>query len=132
MHGLATPLCSRLGIDVPLVQAPIGSAATPELAASVSNAGGLGMLALTWTEPEQARRRIRRVRELTDRPFGVNLVLEFPIDDHLAVCRQEDVPVVSTVWGDPVDVGRRIRDAGAVHFHSVGGVDEARSTSRSR
>src|SRR5262247_2865667 len=125
MKALATPLCSRLGIDVPLVQAPIGSASTPELVASVSNAGGLGMLALTWTTPEQARRRIRRVRDLTDRPFGVNLVLDFPIDDKLAVCLQEQVPVVSTTWGDPAAVGGRIHDKGALHLHSVGAVDEA-------
>ena len=75
MSGLATPLCARLGIDVPVVQAPIGSSSTPQLVAAVANAGGLGMLALTWTPPQQAGQRMRRVRELTDRPFGVNLVL---------------------------------------------------------
>jgi NAD(P)H-dependent flavin oxidoreductase YrpB (nitropropane dioxygenase family) len=74
---LATPLCDRLGIQLPIVQAPIGSAATPELVAAVANAGGLGMLALTWVTVPQAVDRIRRVRQLSDRPFGVNLVLEF-------------------------------------------------------
>ena len=49
--SLATPLCALLGIDVPIVQAPIGSATCPELAAAVSGAGGLGTLALTWTGP---------------------------------------------------------------------------------
>jgi Nitronate monooxygenase len=44
-----TPFCRRLGLTAPVVQAPIGSASTPELAAAVSNAGGLGMLALSWT-----------------------------------------------------------------------------------
>jgi NAD(P)H-dependent flavin oxidoreductase YrpB (nitropropane dioxygenase family) len=126
MSGLATPLCSRLGIDVPLVQAPIGSATTPELVASVSNAGGLGMLALTWTTPEQARTRIQRVRELTDRPFGVNLVLAFPVDDNLAVCLQERVSVVSTTWGDPAAVAARIHEAGALHLHTVSAASESR------
>lgn len=120
-----TPLAQRLGITVPIVQAPVGSAAAPELVAAVSAAGGLGMLALTWQDPAQARHSIRRVRELTTRPFGANLVLEFPVADLLGVCLDEGVPVISTFWGDPADAGRRIRAAGALHLHSVGAVDEA-------
>lgn len=46
-----TPFCRGLGLTAPVVQAPVGSASTPELAAAVSNAGGLGMLALSWTPP---------------------------------------------------------------------------------
>ena len=57
---LVTPLCDRLGIELPIVQAPIGSAATPELAAAVADAGGLGMLALTWVTRQQAAHRVRR------------------------------------------------------------------------
>lgn len=57
---LVTPLCDRLGIQLPIVQAPIGSAATPELVAAVADAGGLGMLALTWVTEGQAVNRIRR------------------------------------------------------------------------
>lgn len=123
---MTTPLCSRLGIDVPVVQAPIGSASTPELVAAVSNAGGLGMLSLTWSPAGEVRQRVPRVRELTGRPFGVNLVLDFPIDDRLAVCLDEGVPIVSTFWGDPAAVNRRIGAAGALHLHSVGSAGEAR------
>jgi NAD(P)H-dependent flavin oxidoreductase YrpB (nitropropane dioxygenase family) len=122
---MRTPLCGWLGIDLPIVQAPVGSAASPELVAAVSAAGGLGMLAVTWQSPAQARRSIRRVRELTRRPFGANLVLDFPIDDLLSVCLDENVPVVSTFWGDPARVGPRIRASGAVHMHTVGSVGEA-------
>ena len=93
--------------------------------AAVSAAGGLGMLALTWQGPAQARRSIRRVRELTSRPFGANLVLEFPVADLLSVCLDEGVPVISTFWGDPSEAGRRVRAAGALHLHTVGAVDEA-------
>jgi NAD(P)H-dependent flavin oxidoreductase YrpB (nitropropane dioxygenase family) len=50
---LGTALCDRLGIDLPIVQAPVGSAAGPELVAAVSEAGGLGMLALTWHTPSR-------------------------------------------------------------------------------
>ncbi|GGQ51540.1 NAD(P)H-dependent flavin oxidoreductase [Couchioplanes azureus] len=124
-RGLRTDLSARLGIAVPVVQAPVGSAAAPGLAAAVSAAGGLGMLALTWSGAGRARDGVRAVRRRTHRPFGVNLVLDFPVDDILAVCLQETVPVVSTFWGDPASVSRRIRDAGALHMHTVGSVPEA-------
>jgi NAD(P)H-dependent flavin oxidoreductase YrpB (nitropropane dioxygenase family) len=123
---LTTPLCDRLGIRVPIVQAPIGSAATPQLAAAVADAGGLGMLALTWVTGQQAVDRIRRVRQLTDGQFGVNLVLDFPIDDILDACLGEGVPVVSTFWGDPARVTERVHAAGALHLHTVGTAEEAR------
>ncbi|MEU8228042.1 nitronate monooxygenase [Actinoplanes sp. NPDC048967] len=124
-RGIRTPLCERLGIDVPLVQAPIGSAAGPELAAAVADAGGLGMLALTWRGAGPARDDIRRVRRLTARPFGVNLVLDFPVADTLDMCLAEGVPVISTFWGDPRPVSGTIRAARALHMHTVGSVAEA-------
>jgi NAD(P)H-dependent flavin oxidoreductase YrpB (nitropropane dioxygenase family) len=124
--ALRTPLCDRLGIDVPILQAPIGSASTPELVAAVAEAGGLGMLALTWMPIDEAVRCVRRVRELTDRAFGVNLVLAFPIADLLDACLDERVPIVSTFWGDPRAASDRIHAGGALHFHTVGTVDEAR------
>jgi nitronate monooxygenase/enoyl-[acyl-carrier protein] reductase II len=114
-----------MGIDLPIVQAPVGSAAGPKLVAAVSEAGGLGMLALTWQTPEQARRNIRRTRELTTRPFGANLVLDFPVEDLLTVCLDEGVPIISTFWGDPSRVNARVRGAGALHLHTVGEVAEA-------
>jgi NAD(P)H-dependent flavin oxidoreductase YrpB (nitropropane dioxygenase family) len=123
---LATPLCNQLGVQLPIVQAPIGSAATPELAAAVANAGGLGMLAATWHTPQQAADQIRQVRQLTDRPFGVNLVLEFPIDELLGACLAEGLPVISTFWGDPAKVTGRVQAAGVLHLHTVGTAEEAR------
>ncbi len=124
--SIETPLLGRLGIRYPIVQAPIGSLTTPRLAAAVSEAGGLGTLALTWTSPDQARERIRRVREMTDRPFAINLVLSFPVDDLLEVSLDEGVPIISTFWGDAGQVSERIHTAGAVHMHTVGSVTEAR------
>jgi len=124
--ALATPLCARLGLTTPIVQAPIGSAATPELVAAVSNAGGLGMLALTWTEPAQAGAAILRTRELTGAAFGVNLVLEWEQHARLAVCLEAGATVVSTFWGDPAPYVAAIHDAGALHLHTVGSAAEAR------
>src|SRR5688572_23394984 len=68
---LRTPLTDLLDIDVPIVQSGMG----PELAAEVSRAGGLGVLAGLRLGADEIRRDIRRLRELTDRPFGVNLWL---------------------------------------------------------
>lgn len=125
MTVLRTPLCERLSIDVPIVQAPIGSAAAPQLVAAVADAGGLGMLALTWRGPEQARRDIGLVRQLTGQPFAVNLVLDFPVADTLAICLDEGVPIISTFWGDPAQVSPQIHQSGALHMHTVGSVAEA-------
>lgn len=124
--SLTTPLCRRLGIDLPIVQAPIGSTVTPELVAAVSHAGGLGMLALTWTPAERIAPIVDRVRELTGRPFGANFVLDFPVDDGLDACLDQGVPVISTFWGDPTTYTARIHAAGALHLHTVGTADEAR------
>ena len=126
MRRLRTELCDQLGVRLPILQAPVGSAAGPELAAAVSEADGLGMLALTWHSPHQARRSIRRTRELTSRPFGANLVLDFPVADALSVCLEERVPVISTFWGDPASVSARVHEDGALHLHTVGEVDEAK------
>ena len=70
-----TALCDLLGIEYPILQSGMGGIAGPELVAEVSRAGGLGILAGLSVPAGELRARIRRVRELTDRPFGVNLWL---------------------------------------------------------
>jgi nitronate monooxygenase len=81
---LRTPLTDLLEIDVPILQSGMSLVAGPELVAEVSNAGGFGILAGFRLGGEELRRQIRRLRELTDRPFGVNLWLhpevEKPVD----------------------------------------------------
>lgn len=79
---LRTPLCDMLGIEYPVILAGMGPVAggaqpvaTAELAAAVSNAGGLGVIGGAGYPPERLREEIRRVRELTDKPFGVDLLL---------------------------------------------------------
>lgn len=75
-HGaLRTGLCDRFDIEYPIILAGMAGAAGPELAAAVSASGGLGILGAGHLPPDEVRNRIRRVRELTDRPFGVNLLL---------------------------------------------------------
>ncbi|MEM8922686.1 MAG: nitronate monooxygenase [Actinomycetota bacterium] len=84
---LRTPLCDRLGIDVPILSAGMGPIAGPDLVAAVSNAGGLGVLGCTSMAPDEVRSVIRRTRELTDRPFGVDLILPARIDQGGATVR---------------------------------------------
>src|SRR5437764_14043130 len=96
---MSNPVCSVANIELPIVQAPMGGASCAALAAAVSNAGGLGMLALSWSSADDMRREIRETRELTGRPFGVNLGLNWPQADRLAVCLEERVPIISFFWG---------------------------------
>jgi nitronate monooxygenase len=95
---MKTVLTQLLQIDYPIIQAPIGSATSPELAAAVSNAGGLGTLALSWKDPELTREFIRRTKKLTNKPFAVNLVLDFEQEERIQICIEEKAPVVSFFW----------------------------------
>jgi NAD(P)H-dependent flavin oxidoreductase YrpB (nitropropane dioxygenase family) len=123
---MQTALCKLLGIDVPIIQAPMGGAVGPAIAAAVSNAGGLGMLVLWRAGVEEVRRQIRETRSLTRRPFGVNLNLEFPQDERLAVCLDEGVPIISFFWRDPAALVPRAKAANAIVLHTVGTAEAAR------
>jgi NAD(P)H-dependent flavin oxidoreductase YrpB (nitropropane dioxygenase family) len=123
---MKTTLCHLLGIEHPIIAAPMGPDLTgPDLVAAVSNAGGLGILQAQLCPPPLFRQEIRRVRALTDRPFGVNLILHFPVEDQVAVCLEERVPVLSFFWGDPTPYVGRAHAAGVKVFHQIGSVAEA-------
>jgi nitronate monooxygenase len=122
---LHTPLCDRLGIDVPILCAPMGFVTGPELAAAVSNAGGLGILSFNRNPPEMLRQEIRRLRHLTPKPFGVNLLLPAGVEAHVAVCLEERVPLLSLFWGDPSPYVEPAHRAGVRVIHQVGSVAEA-------
>ncbi|HKQ77125.1 MAG TPA: nitronate monooxygenase [Blastocatellia bacterium] len=70
-----TSLCDLLGIEYPIIQAGMSGVAGPELVAAVSEAGGLGVMTGALTPPAELREKIQQIRKLTDRPFGVNLLL---------------------------------------------------------
>ncbi len=121
-----TRLTRVLGIDIPIIQAPIGGLARPPLASAVSNAGALGMISLTWAEPEEVASVISDMRERTDRPFGVNLILEWPQEDRLRQLLDLGVPIVSFFWGDPAPLVPIAHAGGALVMHTVGSAEEAR------
>lgn len=121
-----TTFTRLVGIPYPIVQAPIGGLATPELASAVSEAGGLGMLALTWSDPNEIDAALARMRDRTDRPFGVNLILEWPQEERLRHCLDAGARIVSFFWGDPTPLVRIAHEAGALVLHTVGSAAEAR------
>jgi nitronate monooxygenase len=122
-----TPLCDLLEIEAPIVLAPMGGAVTPELAAAVSNAGGLGMLPMTWTPAAEIAPLVEETRRLTDRPFGVNFGLEWDQNERLASALLAGVRVVSFFWGDATEIVGQTRDAGSIVFVTVGTAEEGRA-----
>lgn len=81
---LHTEICDILDCRYPIVQTGMGWVATPELVAAVSNAGAFGFLAAATIPPDEVEGEIRRVKELTDRPFGVNFLMDAPGADVIA------------------------------------------------
>jgi nitronate monooxygenase len=119
-----TPVCELLGIEQPIVQAPIGTAAVPRLAAAVSDAGALGMLSLAWASDVASV--IGQTAALTRRPFGANLVLAWDQHRRLDRALGAGLRIVSLTWGDPAPYVETIHDAGALVMHTVGSAEEAR------
>jgi NAD(P)H-dependent flavin oxidoreductase YrpB (nitropropane dioxygenase family) len=111
-----------LGIEQPIVQAPI--AAIPRLAAAVSNAGALGMVTLTWSADVGAS--VRETAALTARPFGGNLVLTEDRHGRLDQALEAGLRIVSFMWGDPSGYIEPVHDAGGIVMHTVGSAEEAR------
>lgn len=120
---MRTPLCERLDIEHPIVQAPIGAAAVPSLVAAVSNAGALGTLALSWAG--DAGSLVRETAELTERSFAGNFVLEWDQHERVDAALAAGLRIVSLAWGDPAPYVERVHDAGATVLHTVGSAEEA-------
>jgi nitronate monooxygenase len=127
---ITTRITALLGIRHPVIQAGMGGVARAELAAAVSNAGGMGTLGMIRMPAPFIRAQIGRARSLTDRPFGVNLVPavmpDTNIDAQLAVCLEEGVPVVSLFWCDAAPYVRRCHAAGVKLMLQVGSVEDAK------
>ena len=97
-----TPLCKQLNIKVPIFQGGMAWVATARLAAAVSNAGGLGIVAAGNAPADVVETEIIRARSLTDKPFGVNIMLLSPfIEEVVEVVHRLQVPVVTTGAGNP-------------------------------
>ncbi|HEX5900125.1 MAG TPA: nitronate monooxygenase [Solirubrobacteraceae bacterium] len=118
---------NALGCEVPLMQAPLGRGAADRLAAAVTGVGGLGTLGASWTEPALLREQIRSIARATDRPFCVNLVLDFEQGERLEVAVEERVPCVSFSFGLRQDLVARARAGGAFVLVQVASAQAARA-----
>ncbi len=125
---LHTKLCEILGVEFPILVAPMGFVTGPELTAAVSNAGGFGLLAAGLNPPAILRQEIQRTKQLTHKPFGVSLILEFPQEESVKVCLEEGVSAVGFYWGDPSGFIEQIHQAGAIVIHQIGSVEAARKS----
>jgi len=122
--SVTTPVRTRvtdlLGVRYPIVQAPMGWIARAQLASAVSNAGGLGIIETSSGELDAVREEIRKMRDLTDNPFGVNIAQLFVRDPAIVeFVVDQGVRFVTTSAGDPRKYTSQLKEAGLTVFHVV-------------
>jgi NAD(P)H-dependent flavin oxidoreductase YrpB (nitropropane dioxygenase family) len=121
---MQTRFTQLVGCTVPIQLAGMGSILSPELAAAVSNAGGLGQLTLTG-DVEDAKGKLDRLSAMTSRPFGINLLIPY-LDREVLELAARRARVVDFFWGDPdPELVRVVHDAGALASWQVGSTAEA-------
>lgn len=110
---IRTRLCDLLEIEYPIIQGGMAWVATAELAAAVSNGGGLGIIGAGYMPTDILKDELQKVKELTDKPFGVNLMLLTPhISELIEVCLEARVPVITTGAGNPGSFIDRFKEIG--------------------
>jgi len=131
MSGLRTKFTEAFGIEHPIVQGGMQWVGKAELVAAVANAGGLGMItALTQPSPEDLVKEIARTRDLTDKPFGVNLTIlpsitPPPYDEYRSVIVDEGIKIVETAGSNPGPHMAQFHDAGIRVLHKCTSVKHA-------
>jgi enoyl-[acyl-carrier protein] reductase II len=117
---IPTRVSDLLGVRYPIVQAPMGWIARAQLASAVSNAGGLGIIETSSGELDNVREEIRKMRDLTDQPFGVNIAQMFVRDPAIVdFVVAQGVRFVTTSAGDPRQYTAQLKAAGLTVFHVV-------------
>lgn len=128
---MKTEVTELLGIEYPIIQGGMAWVAEYHLAAGVSNAGGLGLIGAASAPAEWVREQIREAKKLTDKPFGVNIMLMSPYADEVAkVVAEEGVKVVTTGAGNPEKYMQMWKDAGVKVIPVVASVALARRMER--
>lgn len=128
---IKTKICDDLNIEYPIFQGGMAWVADASLAAAVSNAGGLGLIAAMNSNAEQLRDEIKKARELTDKPFGINIMLMSPFADEVSdVVIEEKIPVVTTGAGNPSRYMKKWNEAGIKVIPVVPSVSLARLAQR--
>jgi enoyl-[acyl-carrier protein] reductase II len=115
-----------LGVEIPIVQAPMGWIARSTLASAVSNAGAMGIIETSSGELDAIREEIRRMRTLTEKPFGVNIAQAFVRDPRIAdFVIEQGVRFVTTSAGSPTKYTKPLKEAGLTVFHVVPSLETA-------
>ena len=128
---MKTEVTELLGIEYPIIQGGMAWVAEYHLAAGVSNAGGLGLIGAASAPAEWVREQIREAKKLTDKPFGVNIMLMSPYADEVAkVVAEEGVKVVSTGAGNPEKYMKMWKEAGVKVIPVVASVALAKRMER--
>ena len=128
---MKTEITKLLGIEYPIIQGGMAWVAEYHLAAAVSEAGGLGLIGAASAPPEWVREQIREVKKLTDKPFGVNIMLMSPNADEVAkIIVEEGVPVVTTGAGNPEKYMQMWKAAGVKVIPVVASVAMAKRMER--
>ncbi len=113
-------ITQMLGVQYPIVQAPMGWIARAQLASAVSNAGGMGIIETSSGQLDEVREEVKKMRGLTDRPFGVNIAQAFVRDpDIVSFVIDQGVKFVTTSAGDPQKYCAALKEAGLTVFHVV-------------
>jgi len=115
MHRFEGSICGLLNIEYPIIQGGMAWVSNADLAAAVSMAGGLGVIAAGNAPPEWVKEQIRALRQKTDKPFGVNVMLLSPYVDSVAkLVAEERVPVIITGAGNPAEYVKMWKEAGSI------------------
>jgi enoyl-[acyl-carrier protein] reductase II len=118
--AVRTKITEMLGIEYPIIQAPMGWIARAQLASAVSNAGGMGIIETSSGELDNVKLEIAKMRDLTDKPFGVNIAQAFVRDPAIAdFVVDQGVRFVTTSAGDPTKYTAKLKAAGLTVFHVV-------------
>ena len=126
-----TKLCELLNIEYPIIQGGMAWVATAELAAAVSEAGGLGLIGAGSAPPEVVREEVRKARSMTDKPFGVNVYFLSPFAEQvIEMLIEEKVRVVTTGAGNPGKYVPAMKDAGMRVLALVASVNLAKRLER--
>jgi nitronate monooxygenase len=134
--SLQTPLCDQFAVDYPVFSAGMGGAARAELVAAVSDAGGFGVLGASGVDPDTLRAEVQRIRAVTDRPFGINVIIDTDTEAYtdedmefflgqLRAAAEEGAAAVVLFWGDPAPFVGEAHAHGLEVLIQVGSVQEA-------
>lgn len=124
--AISNRVTAMLGVEHPIIQAPMGWIARSKLASAVSNAGGMGIIETSSGELDAVRGEIANMRRLTSKPFGVNIAQSFVRDPGIVdFVIDQGVKFVTTSAGDPAKYTQRLKTAGLTVFHVVPTLDAA-------